>query len=45
MYGEVMMLEDGSAAEVTPLAEDRGALASVVLSAVITLVVVACCLV
>ncbi len=31
MWGEVMTMEDGKAAKVTPLLKDRGALASIVL--------------
>ena len=35
--GEVMVLEDGTEAQVTPLKEDRGALASLVLFALIAI--------
>lgn len=39
--GEVLVLEDGTKAPVTPLREDRGALASLVLFAVIAMASVA----
>lgn len=39
--GEVLVLEDGTEAQVTPLREDRGALASLVLFAVIAVLLIA----
>lgn len=39
--GEVLVLEDGTEAQVTPLREDRGALASLALFAVIAVLLIA----
>lgn len=39
--GEVLVLEDGTEARVTPLREDRGALASLALFAVIAVLLIA----
>lgn len=39
-WGEVMTMENGEAAEVTPLLEDRAALASIALFAVLVIALV-----